>query len=138
MVDLDILLRSFLLKWILYYFSPVNSKWKKVIDGFFDKIGSFQYILNCNSKKTDMSNYLKSVKMPNYYKEIIFAWIDLKELIDSQADINYQNCEIKNEELWFNSKVKGNDGKVLFFKPCRYHANQRFGEKFGIYFFKRG
>ena len=40
MVDLDILLRSFLLKWILYYFSPVNSKWKKVIDGFFDKIGS--------------------------------------------------------------------------------------------------
>ena len=63
-----------------------------------------------------MSNYLKSVKMPYYYKEIIFAWIDLKELIDSQADMNYQSCEIKNEELWFNSKVKGNDGKVLFFK----------------------
>ena len=116
MVDLDILLRSFLLKWILYYFSPVNSKWKKVIDGFFDKIGSFQYILNCNCKKTDMSNYLKSVKMPYYYKEMIFAWIDLKELIDSQADMNYQSCEIKNEELWFNSKVKGHDGKVLFFK----------------------
>ena len=54
--------------------------------------------------------------MPNYYKEIIFAWIDLKELIDSQADMNYQSCEIKNEELWLNSKVKGNDGKVLFFK----------------------
>ena len=32
MVDLDILLRSFLLKLILYYFSPLNSKWKKVID----------------------------------------------------------------------------------------------------------
>ena len=29
MVDFDILLRSFLLKWILCYFSPVNSKWEK-------------------------------------------------------------------------------------------------------------
>ena len=52
--------------------------------------------------------------MPYYYKEINFAWIDLKELIDSQADMNYQSCEIKNEELWFNSKVKGYDGNMRY------------------------
>ena len=37
--------------------------------------------------------------MPYYYKEMIFACIDLKELIDSQADMNYQSCDIKNDEL---------------------------------------
>ena len=118
MVDLESLLQSFLLKWILYYFSPVNSKWKYVIDGFFDKIGGFKYILSCNCRKTDMSTYLKSVKIPAYYKEIIYAWIDLKDLFDSNADMNYQSCDIKNEDLWFNSNVKGYDGKVLFFKNC--------------------
>ena len=63
-----------------------------------------------------MLKYLRTVKIPHYYKELIFAWIDLKELIDSQADVNYHRCEIKNEELWFNSNIKGYDGKVLFFK----------------------
>ena len=116
MVYLDSLLKSFLLKWILHYFSSVNTKWKYIIDGFFDKIGGFQNILSCNCKKVDMTKYLKSLKIPPYYKEIIYAWIDLKELIDSKADMNYQSCDIKNEDLWFNSNVKGYDGKVLFFK----------------------
>ena len=116
MVNLDFLLRSFLLKWVLYYLSSVNSKWKSIIDGFFCKIGELSYIMNCNCRKIDMSNHLKTVKMPNYYKEIILAWIDLKELIESKENKTYQSCHIKNEQLWFNSNIKGFDGKVLFFK----------------------
>ena len=47
-----------------------------------------------------MSIYLKSVKMPYYFEGIIFAWIDLKELIDSQADMNYQGCGIKKKRVF--------------------------------------
>ena len=43
-----------------------------------------------------MSNYLKQCKNAIlFYEGIIFAGIDLKVYIDSQADMNYQGCGIK-------------------------------------------
>ena len=117
MVDLNTLFQSFLLKWILHYFSvPESSKWKRVIDGFFGKVGSIQYVLNCSCSKEDLTIYLANIKMPPYYKKMIHAWFEFKESIESNTERNYKCIDIMNEDLWFNPYVKDQDGKILFFK----------------------
>ena len=116
MVDLDTLLRSFRLKWILVYFSSNDSKWgKKTVDGFFSKVGSFEFILNSNINKQDIKNYFKCVQIPPYYKEMVYYWIDLKQLIETDSKIT-PNCNVQNEDIWFHSNVKTYDGNVLFYK----------------------
>ena len=115
MVDLDTLLRSFHMKWILIYFSSTDSIWKRVMDGYFRRVGSFEFILNCSSNKHDIMNYLKNVKIPPYYKDVLYYWFDLKELNNNVSKLNTQ-CNVKNEDIWLNSYIKNSDGQVLFFK----------------------
>ena len=115
MVDLDTLSRSFRLKWILIYFSSYDSKWKKTIDGFFSKVGSLEFILDSNINKQDIKNYFKCVQIPPYYKEMVYYWIDLKQLIETDSKIT-PNCNVQNEDIWFNSNVKTYGGNVLLKK----------------------
>ena len=72
MVDLDTLLQSFLLKWILRYFSHAHSKWSKIIDNFFCKLGGVQYVLNSNCKKDEIMIFVENVNMPQYYLKKLY------------------------------------------------------------------
>ena len=105
-----------MLKWILHYISLTESKWKRIIDGFFGRVGGIQYILNCKCKKDDIKIWFKKLKMPQYYKETIYAWFDLKEKNEGNSVFNFQYLDVKNEDLWFNSNVKDHNGKIIFFK----------------------
>ena len=54
--------------------------------------------------------------MPQYYKETIYAWFDLKEKNEGNSVFNFQYLDVKNEDLWLNSNVKDHYGKIIFFK----------------------
>ena len=85
-----------MLKWILHYISLTESKWKRIIDGFFGRVGGIQYILNCKCKKDDIKIWFKKLKMPQYYKETIYAWFDLKEKNEGNSMFNFQYLDVKN------------------------------------------
>lgn len=118
MVELNSLFQSFMLKWILHYFTHTDSKWNKIIDGFFSRIGGMQYILNCKCRRDDIMFCFKKLNMPQYYKEMIYAWLDLKEKFEFQSNsvFNFQNLDVRNEDIWFNSNVKDHKGNIIFFK----------------------
>ena len=78
----------------MHYFSHENSKWKKIIDGFFKKVGNLQYVLNSKSKKDDMKFCLNNTKMPQYYKNMVYTWFDFKEIVESKTPIDLQCTHI--------------------------------------------
>lgn len=82
---------------------------------FFSKVGNFQFILNCDSNKQDLMNHFKCIQIPPYYKEMVYYWIDLKQSIETDSKVIPQ-CNVENENIWFNSNVKSYDGNVLFYK----------------------
>ena len=116
MVDLNALLQSFILKWILHYFSHENSKWKKIIDGFFKKVGNLQYVLNSKCTKDDMKFCLKNIKMPQYYKNMVYTWFDFKEIVECKTPIDLQCTNVRSENIWFNSNIRDHNKNVLFIK----------------------
>lgn len=61
------LIQNSISKLILHYFSHENSKWKRIIDGFFKKVGNLQYVLNSKCTKDDMVFCLEKIKMPQQY-----------------------------------------------------------------------
>jgi len=112
-----------------------HQNWKSVPNYFFDKYGGLQFILNCNY-------YVKYFqKLPNFYKEILKYFSELKALYNSDLTSNqditlfiYKEILIRRKPVfnkeWFAKGIQtindllDNDGKFLSFKG--------FQNKFGL------
>ena len=73
-------------------------------------------MLNSNCTKDEIMVFVESMKMPKYYKEMIYAWFSLKESNENNRANDIEHSDIQNEKLWFNSNIKDYNKNVIFFK----------------------
>ena len=59
---------------------------------------------------------LKNVKMPQYYKNMVYNWFDFKEIVESKTPIDLQCTNVRSENIWFNSNIRDHNKNVLFIK----------------------
>ena len=82
-----------------------TENWKVIPCSFFKKYGGLYFLLHCNFDE----NFLKSIKMPALYKQILSFVLELKTIYDMNGD---------HELIFFNN----NDyeiqigGKTVFYQ----------------------
>ena len=59
---------------------------------------------------------LKHIKMPQYYKNMVYTWFDFKEIVESKTPIDLQCTNVRSENIWFNSNIRDHNKNVLFIK----------------------
>ena len=135
MTDVDSMIKALRLAWIPRLLKSGHQNWKSVPNYFFDKYGGLQFILNCNY------NVKYFEKLPNFYKEILKYFSDLKALYNSDLTSNRDITLFNNKEIligrkplfnkeWFDKGIRtindllDNDGKFLSFES--------FQNKFGL------
>ena len=129
------MIKALRLAWIPRLLRGGHQNWKSVPNYFFDKYGGLQFILNCNYD----GKYFE--KLPNFYKEILKYFSDLKALYNSDLTGNRDITLFNNKVIligrkplfnkeWFAKGIRtindvlDNDGKFLSFES--------FQNKFGI------
>ena len=127
MTDVDSMIKALRLTWIPRLLRGGYQTWKSVPYHFFDKYGGLQFILNCNY---DVKYF---EKLPNFYKEILKCFSDLKALYNSDLTSNRDIILFNNKEIligrkpffnkeWFAKGIRtindilDNDGKFLSFE----------------------
>ena len=135
MTDVDSMIKALRLAWIPRLLRGGHQNWKSVPNYFFEKYGGLQFILNCNY---DVKYF---EKLPNFYKEILKYFSDLKALYNSDLTSNRDITLFNNKEIligrkslfnkeWFDKGIRtindllDNDGKFLSFES--------FQNKFGL------
>ena len=82
------------LEWIKRFLesdSRGTENWKVIPCSFFKKYGGLYFLLHCNFDK----NFLKSIEMPAFYKQILSLFLELKTIYDTNGD---------HELILFNNK----------------------------------
>ena len=135
MTDVDSMIKALRIACIPRLLRGGHQNWKSVPYHFFDKYGGLQFILNCNY---DVKYF---EKLPNFYKEILKYFSDLKALYNSDLTSNRDIVLFNNKEIligrkpffnkeWFAKGIRtindmlDNDGKFLSFES--------FQNKFGL------
>jgi len=77
--------------------------WKVIPCFFFKKYGGLNFLLHCNFDE----KFLKSIKMPSFYKKILSFFFKLKRSYDTNRD---------QELILFNNKEIQIGGKTVFYQ----------------------
>ena len=98
MTDVDSMIKTLRLEWILKLLRGGHQNWKSVPYHFFDKYGGLQFILNCNYDV----KYFK--KLPNFYNKILKYFSDLRALYNSDLTSNRDIILLNNKEILIGRK----------------------------------
>ncbi|KAK2570047.1 LINE-1 retrotransposable element ORF2 protein [Acropora cervicornis] len=135
MTDVDSMIKALRLAWIPRLLRGGHQNWKSVPYHFFDKYGGLRFILNCNY---DVKYF---EKLPNFYKEILKYFSDLKALYNSDLTSNRDIILFNNKEIligrkpffnkeWFAKGIRTiND---ILDNDCKFLSFESFQNKFGL------
>ena len=90
----ETLCKALRLAWIQRFLKSDSREienWKVIPCSFFKKYGGLHFLLHCNFDK----NFLKSIEMPAFYKQILSLFLELKTIYDTNGD---------HELILFNNK----------------------------------
>jgi len=81
----ETLCKALRLAWIQRFLkrdSRGTENWKVIPCSFFKKCGGLYFFLHCNFDE----NFLKSIEMPPFYKQILSFCLELKSIYDTSGD----------------------------------------------------
>ena len=102
----ETLCKALRLAWIQRFLkgdSRRTESWKVIPCSFFKKYGGLYFLLHCNFDE----NFLKSIEMPAFYKQILSFFLELKTIYDTNGD---------HELILFNNKEIKIGGKTVFYQ----------------------
>ena len=104
--SIETMSKSLKLAWISRFLindQMCSESWKVIPNYYFDKYGGLKFLLHCNYDE----RFLKQANFPNFYKQILLYFSELKSSYNSESD---------QELILFNNKEIRIDGQTIFYQ----------------------
>ena len=100
--NIDLLVKAQKVSWVKRMLENCNAAWMQLLYTVLPSI-NIKHLLKCLIDPNDLSN-----DIPNFYRQILYAWYQLSELPASGLDI-------RRQIIWYNKYIKI-DEKCIFYK----------------------